>query len=246
MTKKTIYIDSLKNLSNWTPYLLAESGLPGPRGNLELAAAAAELGDETRFMQLIQSDLHQGSSSANEYLPFCGVVGLGRLLVVGKRHVLPLLRQYANDSRWRLREAVAIAFQNWGKGNMDALLDEMQEWCKGTLLEQRACAAALCEPVLLNKAEQVQRVLDILDGITDSLTRQPNRKLEDFRALRQGLAYCWSVAVAALPEVGKIKMEQWMESSDVDVRWVMRENLKKNRLVKVDTAWVKSGLERMG
>jgi hypothetical protein len=55
--------------------------------------------------------------------------------------------------------------------------------------------------------------------------------------LRQGLGYCWSVAVAALPEEGKPLMEKWCADPDPDIRWIMRENLRKNRLVRMDPAW---------
>jgi hypothetical protein len=34
-------------------------------------------------------------------------------------------------------------------------------------------------------------------------------------------------------------MEKWLNSPDSDVRWVMKENLKKNRLIKMDADWVK-------
>ena len=33
-------------------------------------------------------------------------------------------------------------------------------------------------------------------------------------------------------------MEKWLVSPDPDIRWIMRENLKKNRLVRMDAAWV--------
>ncbi len=56
--------------------------------------------------------------------------------------------------------------------------------------------------------------------------------------LRKGLGYCWSVAVAALPEPGKARMERWLASDDPDVRWIMRENLKKARLQRLDPEWV--------
>jgi hypothetical protein len=62
------------------------------------------------------------------------------------------------------------------------------------------------------------------------------------------MGYCWSVAVAALPEAGKPMMEKWLDSEDRDVSWVMKENLKKNRLIKMDADWVKgcnSKLERV-
>jgi hypothetical protein len=33
-------------------------------------------------------------------------------------------------------------------------------------------------------------------------------------------------------------MEKWLASEDKDIRWLMRENLKKNRLLKADPRWV--------
>jgi hypothetical protein len=69
------------------------------------------------------------------FLAFCGVVGLGTVLAQGEREMLSLLRRYANDSRWRIREAVAIALQRWGAGDMAGLLEEMILWTEGSLLE---------------------------------------------------------------------------------------------------------------
>ena len=66
-----------------------------------------------------------------------------------------------------------------------------------------------------------------------------DRRGEDFLTLRKGLGYCWSVAVAALPAEGKALMEKWLVKPDKDVRWIMKENLKKNRLVRMDAGWVK-------
>jgi hypothetical protein len=45
------------------------------------------------------------------------------------------------------------------------------------------------------------------------------------------------VAVAALPDKGKKCMERWFSSVDKDIRWIMRENLKKNRLMRMDSNW---------
>jgi hypothetical protein len=82
-------------------------------------------------------------------------------------------------------------------------------------------------------------VLGLLDDITAQLAAAPlaARKSDAFKTLRQALGYCWSVAVVANPETGKPLMEKWLASADPDVRWVMRENLKKNRLRKLDAAW---------
>jgi len=45
--------------------------------------------------------------------------------------------------------------------------------------------------------------------------------------------------VSALPETGKPMMEKWLGSPNKNIRWVMNENLKKNRLVRMDANWVK-------
>ena len=86
----------------------------------------------------------------------------------------------------------------------------------------------------------------MLDRITASVERSTERRSEGFLTLRKGLGYCWSVAVAALPEDGKPLMEKWAARRDEDVRWIMRENLKKNRLVRIEAAWTKKWLGRLG
>jgi hypothetical protein len=169
----------------------------------------------------------------------CGVVGLGRLLAEGDLDQLAVLRACANDPRWRVREAAAMALQRWGDADMPALLSAMNAWARGTLLERRAAAAGVCEPRLLKQAKHAKRVLKLLDAITGSIVREPNRRAEDFKTLRQALGYGWSVAVAALPGEGKLAMEKWLVNLDADVAWIMRENLKKDRLKRMDAQWVR-------
>jgi len=40
-------------------------------------------------------------------------------------------------------------------------------------------------------------------------------------------------------------MELLFTSEDKDVRWIMRENLKKNRLARMDAKWVKYWQDKM-
>ena len=139
-----------------------------------------------------------------------------------------------------------MALQRFGDTDMDELLDEMEKWSKGDFLVQRAVAAALCEPRLLTKHKHAERVLNILDRMTTLLEdTEEDRGNEGFKVLRQALGYCWSVAVVAFPEKGKKMMERWFASEDRDVRWIMRENLKKNRLAKMDAKWVKNWQDKM-
>jgi hypothetical protein len=240
MTKVEDYRIKLHQLPDWDEYLLKESGLPGPRGNIELAQAVADEGDRSLFERYITYTADIAPvNSPYEYLAFCGVLGLGRLLAEGDYHLLKTLRQIASDTRWRTREAVAMALQRLGDVNMGQLIDAMHEWSHGNAFEQRAAAAGLCEPRLLRDAHYAQAVLGILDQITTSLLEVRDRRSDAFLALRKGLAYCWSVAVVAIPSEGKAIMEEWLQSSDKDIRWIMKENLKKNRLTQLDAEWVK-------
>jgi hypothetical protein len=40
--------------------------------------------------------------------------------------------------------------------------------------------------------------------------------------------------------MGKPLMEKWLANPDSDIHWIMRQNLQKNRLVRMDAAWVES------
>lgn len=249
MTKFEDYRRRLSSLDEdeWEPYLLAESGLPGPRGNIELGQAVADVGTMKRFDRLLAWTPDRApAGSREEFLAFCGTVGLGRLAAEGRTELLPELRALASDPRWRVREAVAMALQRVGAADMRTLLKEMHSWTRGSDFERRAAAAALCEPALLGRERDVREVLAILDRITTAMSRSTDRRTEGFVALRKGLAYCWSVAVAAAPDAGRPLMERWMRVDDPDVRWVMRQNLAKKRIAKAGTAWVAQWSTELG
>ena len=248
----------LLTLADWDAYLMAESGLPGPRGNLELAQAAAELAGEADLARWRGLTVEAAPvNSAAEFLALCGVLGLRRGLLDGnasdRQAALGALRAFAADPRWRTREAVAMALQSWGAAQLEEMLDEMANWAGGSPFEQRAAVAAICEPAVLGPFEaksgptpasarlrlQQEQVFDIMDRITDLFAgaAPPERRREGWQALKKGLAYGWSVAVAYLPQAGRPRLERWFTHPDRDVLWVMRENLKKNRLERMDAAW---------
>jgi hypothetical protein len=118
------YRDTLRSLPSpsseagqiaWRDYLTEHSGLPGPRGNLELAQAVALEGNEAMFAGYLAEFTPQVApvNSPQEFLYFCGVLGLGQIVAEGKREYLEQLQRSASDPRWRTREGVAMALQNW-------------------------------------------------------------------------------------------------------------------------------------
>lgn len=233
--------------SDRAAYLRANSHLPGPRGNLELldiASAAADRADLERWAAL---DARAApGDSPDGFLACVGVAGLGRLVAAGDRSILPRLRQLSNDERWRVREAVAIGLQAWGDVDPGALLDEMERWSTGSPLEGRAVMAALCEPRLLRGHALIGRVLAVLARLTAMVRDARDPRADDVRVLRQALGYGWSVAVAADPEIGLPALAPWLDDPGPDVRWIVRQNLAKARLIRVAPEWVRRARARVG
>ncbi len=238
------YRATLRGLTDWDDYLRRESGLPGPRGNLKLAYAVADEGDAARFERYRALDATVApANTPDEFLAFCGVLGLGKLAAEGDTSALDRLRGHAADPRWRVREAAATALQLYGDADMAGLVTLMEEWAQGSRLEQRCAVAALCEPRLLRDEAVAACVLDVLDGITATLVDAPDRRSDEYRVLRRALGYGWSVAVAAAPALGLPTFDRWLASAAPDVQWVMRENLKKKRLERAARAWVTGHLD---
>ena len=227
-------------------FLRAHSGLPGPRGNLELLDAASALADRVdleRWAAL--GPANAPTNTPGEFVACVGIAGLGRLVARGDRSLLPLLRHASTDPRWRVREAVAIGLQAWGDVDVAALVGEMQFWAVGSPLEGRAAMAALCEPRLLRERATIERVLAILTRLTEAVRTAPDPRADDVRVLRQALGYGWSVAVSADPDVGLPAFERWLDQPDPDVRWIVRTNLAKARLARAAPAWVERARSRL-
>jgi len=208
-----------------------------------LAYVVAETGTQKQFEHFLTLDGRENTPEV--FVLFCGIVGLGKL-AAKEPELFERVRKYASNLRWRIREAVPTGLQLTGDQDMSLLLSEMKKWIKGNWYEKRAVAATLAEPRLLREAKPAKHVLQILDKITVSMETDDQSKDEAFKVLRQGMGYCWSVAVAALPDVGKPLIEKWLSSKDKDIRWVMKENLKKNRLIKMDADWVNHCLKKLG
>lgn len=239
MSKADEYRTQLKSLANWTPYLLKNSGLPGPRANLELAEAFADLAGKQQVEAMLDIPPAQApENSAKIFLVVCAVTALGKMAARGEPQHLATLRSFASDPRWRVREAVAIALQYVGDEDMRQLVEQMREWAAGNWLEKRAAAAALAEPRLLKAPVAARSALTILDRITKDISAAGSPRDQSFKVLCQSMGYCWSVAVAASPQQGKPLMEKWMASGNPDVQRIMSENLKKTRLVRMDSRWV--------
>lgn len=222
---RAMYVDELAALPSegWRAYLTARSGLPGPRSNLTLLDAAGDVMTYELALELVEEP--------DEYLACCGVVALGRLLLEG-HDVLGLMTARCSDERWRVREGCAIAVQRIGDADPALARGIVDSWvASDDPLVVRAAIAAICEPRLLVSPEMRASALAACTTATEHLLATPadRRKAPSVRTLRQALAYCWSVAVAASPEQG-LPVFLALPVTDPDVAWVVRENRTKKRL----------------
>lgn len=243
------YEVELVNISpkQWDIFLKDHSNLPGPRANIELAKAFARIGTLMDFKKYILLEPEEApTNTPDEFLVFCGVLGYGQYL--SKYHdsgLLQQLKERANDPRWRIREAVAMALQIIGRKKISRMIDYVQYWSEGSYMEQRAAIAALCEPDLLKNREINLLAFELLDWVTATMVEKDDEQDEGYEILQKALSYCWSVAVAALPDKGKYMMERWMKEKHPVIKQIMRENLKKTRLHDVDPEWTESWMNKI-
>jgi hypothetical protein len=247
-------------------YLMAHSNLPGPRGNLELAAAFATLAAEqvleapeplwrccVRLMGI--SPIEAPVNDPREFLAFCGTQAIGAIGSVSSEYyheAIARLRTAASDSRWRIREAVAMGLQHLLAKERERTLAELAAWLQpGAWLAMRAVAAGVAEPALLHDTQTARAALTLHVKIIEQLQTAgaQERTTAAFKTLRQGLGYSVSVVVAALPREGFAYLHQLAGSPDSDVQWILKENLKKARLTRrfpeeVDVLRARMGMSR--
>ncbi|AYG05506.1 HEAT repeat domain-containing protein [Gryllotalpicola protaetiae] len=214
-------------------YLDENSGLPGPRANLTLVDAFADVAPEEIVWQL--------TGSPDEFRRLCATAALGRLYLErpDDEAVVARLTELAADDSWRVREGAAMALQRVGDASTELLLKLVDRFLAGPPRVVRAAIAGICEPRLLRAPEMADAALTACRAATDRLQSVPfeQRRHEDVRTLRQALGYCWSVAIAAAPEHG---LELWTElearaATDADIAWIINENRAKARMQRLLT-----------
>ncbi len=236
-------------------YLRENSRLPGARANLELIhdvghLLAAELPQRAARVHALLGDFLDSSqrtvngNTPDEFITLCGVVALGMCASAyptWRAETFDMLCQYAESAFWRVREGVATAYQDLLSVDPRATIEQLISLAmQGTYLQQRAAIASFAEPRLLYVAEVLDAALGVQRLVLERFHAAPisERKREDFRILRRTLGYTLSVITAASPDAGFTLMRDCAAWNDSDVRWILRENLRKKRLAKFtqDTA----------
>lgn len=239
------YPDKYKTVEE---YLLLNSNLPGPRGNLTLARKFAEcfekegIGRELTGLLFSWAGIPIDEAPVNdpgEYLPFCAVQALGAHYTFAdtkiKIQIMVRIKSAMNDKRWRIRESAAMALQLIAEKDFDPVKEYLIKWYVGSnYLEKRAFLAALAHPPILKEKEIVRFGLKLSGDIMNELLedRVESRRSEEFEVLLKGLQYCLSVFVTELPEEGFELLKKFARSKDKNIVKIMKSNLGKSRLVK--------------
>lgn len=248
-TKKNEFEDLLSlndDISNTEveKFVIGKSNLPGPRANLTFASEFAQyfqkqVVPEPLWQMVIQwahisADETQEDIS-REYLPFCAIQAIGAHLEFSDQQdqLIGILKGAMSDSRWRIRESAAIAFQIIGESDFGILEQCFNEWIQtANFLEQRAILAALAHPPILKNNDHARFALKMADDIMSKVIQVPSqeRKSEEFKVLKKGLDYCLSVFVSALPPEGFVLLNTYAQIDDPVVTSVIKSNLGKARI----------------
>ena len=232
-------------------YLIAHSALPGPRMNIALAGTFADVIGQLVTqpeMPLVEhlealldgwaalSLIEAPANDPREILPSTAALTYGQVAVARPdwwNDEVTKLQRAASHPRWRVREMVAAALQRMLAVDWQSAYQVLTNWLlDDDPLVIRACAAAIAEPPLLKNKVRGDNALFIQARAVEWLARQPqeSRREEAVSVLRKALGYTLSVAIAATPEAGLALLVQLSVSADKDIQWIVRENLKKQRL----------------
>lgn len=252
---------TLKVQENLNSYIIKNSNLPGPRGNLELATAFEEAifqrttTDSAKDLWILcvtMTSLSVEDAPVNDprvLIPFCGTLGLGAIGAAHPRRRMKSLlhlRTLAADSRWRMREAVAMALCKLLTTGDAQIREETERWIEeGNWLVMRAALAGIAEPSLLGDSSFVDWALAVHKKALDRILTASDRKSSEFKTLRQALGYTLSVIVQAAPVPGFLLLESQLKMDDSDINWIVRQNLKKKRLATRFPTEVDSLLQRV-
>jgi hypothetical protein len=231
-------------------FLVANSSLPGPTENLELAQNLAgemvrHVDDKgVRLWGLVTAwaDLDAGQARAarpREFLPFCAALCIGALGAASEMWWLSAvdrLRDLSSDPRARVRKGVVLGVRRLLLADFLATAEELVAWVEsGRLFTMQVVAEAISDPRLLTDETNAVAALALHRALIDTYVLLPltYRGHPDCRPLRKTLAYSLSIAVAAQPQEGFKTVQRWAARADPDLNWILIQNLTEPRLADV-------------
>ncbi len=221
--------------------LAVASGLPGTRANLAVAdafatecAARGAAADRLLFAMAALSADDAPGASAREFLPMCGVIGLGARAALDPRvraKALAAIHDASEDLRFRVREAAVRALARVGAAAGAALARDVASWMDG-YFQAAAVLVALADPAWTNAIDDPADALDRLDEAF-ALARDAPRAAARWPG-RKALVEALGLAPAALAARFGVpvfdRMIAWSNIEQPELREAIENNLKGAKL----------------
>lgn len=228
-------------------YFINNSNLPGRRANLELANAFVDISVEFNenlskelwdlCLYLISFDDNKApTNDPKEFLSFCGTWAIGTIGASYPEYYyesLILLKKLSTDLRWRMREAVAFGLQKLIMKHPNKTLTEIRHWIEDVnWLTMRAIVAGVAHPSVLINNQLSEIALELHELIFSKIISSDDLSSEEFKILKKGLSYTLSVIVQANPDIGFKFLNDYRYNENKQIQLIIKENLKKKRLMK--------------
>jgi len=234
-----------------TEFLIANSGLPGPRGNLTLAAEASRLiaMDWATKKRILKGLIIGWSASGDEYLMFVAHSAIGHVLSGNPEEMewaVPILYEANFSPLWRAREGVTFALEALLEDRVDLALSLIDEWCKRRdPIVVRNSIVALAHPTQLRRNHAQLDALERYNGIGMEIVAKAIDPGDDVKMLAKSLGF--TISVAAEADEGYLdEFEKWIDGNVKTWRSIIKKNLTKARIAKKYPARIKALFKRLG
>jgi len=227
-------------MNNEIENLIQNSKLPGKRANLELLYTFANSATDQEVELCYKYKYSDLNNTPEEFIVMCGVLGYCVLNKSNPQNALDRIEEYAISSSWRVREAVAMGIQELALNDSKVLIETLDQWSMGNEKVKRAIIAGLCEPKVLKNKYILENTFRYLRQFTDELSLCSVKLTEEQKILRKALGYAWSVAIVENESIGTSLFETLINNDNKNIRWIVKNNLKKKRLEKMNADWVKN------
>jgi len=234
-----------------TDFLIANSGLPGPRANLTLAAEVGKLiaGDWAAKREYLKGLICSWSASGDDYLMFVAHSTIGHVLSsnLGEAEwAIPILYEANFSPLWRAREGVTFALEALLEERAELALNLINEWCKSHHpILVRNSIVALAHPTQLRKNRAQLDALERYNNVGMEIVAKAVDPGDDTKMLAKSLGFTLSVAAEA--DEGYLdQFDGWIDGNVKAWRTIIRENLTKVRISKKYPASVEAFLRRLG
>lgn len=222
-------------------FLRKNSGLPGARANLKLAEAFADecaLKGPTvdkLLMQMLALDADDAPGATDmEFLPVCGVLALAKRGAKDKKFrpkAFALLKEAADDLRFRVRDAVSQGLAILGAAHPDETIHAMLTWADGYLYAANVMEA-LKSAAFLDAIKDADAAIACVNACFQLAVQAPRsaERYPGYKSLIEGLSVVPGLVAVRFGAPMFDVMESWCKVKEPMLRDAILASLKSDRI----------------